>query len=237
MESYNGKILIIDHEVEICKLLKTRLNSLGYEVLLAYDGQEALVHFSKEKPDLIILKIFLPSLDGYTLYRKIRKNSQVPIIILTALTNISDRLKVLELGVDDYITKPFYPKELEARIKYLLCRLPTPPKSGPNKRKGSLQIDSLKIDLHTRIVSKNNLKIKLTDIEYNLLEFLIENSGNKLSRVQILSNIWGYTPERYVDTRIVDVYIARLRTKIEKRPSNPELILTVRGIGYMFQQY
>ena len=237
MESYNGKILIIDHEVEICKLLKTRLNSLGYEVLLAYDGQEALVHFSKEKPDLIILEIFLPSLDGYTLYRKIRKNSQVPIIILTALTNISDRLKVLELGVDDYITKPFYPKELEARIKYLLRRLPTPPKSGPNKRKGSLQIDGLKIDLHTRIVSKNNLKIKLTDIEYNLLEFLIENSGNKLSRVQILSNIWGYTPERYVDTRIVDVYIARLRTKIEKRPSNPELILTVRGIGYMFQQY
>jgi OmpR family response regulator RpaB len=166
---------------------------------------------------------------------KYEKNSQVPIIGLTALSKISDRLKGFNLGVDDYVIKPFSPKELEVRIKSILWR------SNPNNQKllkknyKTFQIGGLTFNLTNKLVSKNNLKIRLTDLEFNLFELLVENAGKELSRVTILDNVWGYIPSRYIDTRIVDVQISRLRAKIEENPSNPELIITVRGIGYMFR--
>lgn len=237
MKIDNRKILVIDHEIEISQLLKTRLTFLGYEVSISSNGKDALTSFIKEAPDLVILEILLPKLDGYSVFRKIRENSQVPVIVLTASTTISDRIMGLELGVDDYIIKPFSIKELEARIIALFRRSNTQFQKPPKKKQKKLQIGTLIIDMNDHLVSKDDKNINVTDIEYNLLEFLIENSGNKLSRATILENVWGYIPERYVDNRIVDVYISRLRSKIEENPSRPDLILTVRGTGYMFQRY
>ena len=237
MKIDNRKILVIDHEIEISQLLKTRLTFLGYEVSISSNGKDALTSFIKEAPDLVILEILLPKLDGYSVFRKIRENSQVPVIVLTASTTISDRIMGLELGVDDYIIKPFSIKELEARIIALFRRSNTQFQKPPKKKQKKLQIGTLIIDMNDHLVSKEGKNINVTDIEYNLLEFLIENSGNKLSRTTILENVWGYIPERYVDNRIVDVYISRLRSKIEENPSRPDLILTVRGTGYMFQRY
>jgi len=234
VELYNKKILIADNERDIAKLLKTRLSSLGYKTFLASNGNEALTNFTNHEPDLVLLDVMLPKLDGYEVCRKIRATSSVPIIILTALGNISNRVLGLELGADDYVIKPFSPKELEARIKSALRRSSLKLSKLP-KVKTQLQIGNFVVDINTKIILKRNLKIKLTEIEYNLLELLIRNTGKNLSRITILNNVWGYTPERYIDTRIVDVHISRLRSKIEENPSKPDLIVTVRGIGYMAQ--
>jgi len=235
LEIYNQKILIVDEDFTLLQLLKTRLTILGYETILASTGKDALISFRKEQPDLVILDIILPKLDGYEVCRTIRLDSQVPIIILTTLSSLSNRITGLELGADDYITKPFSPSELEARIKSVLRRYNFQKSLSPPKKK-KIQISNLSIDMNDRVISKTNSKIKLTSIEYNLLRLLIENAGEKLSRTTILNNVWGYTPERSVDSRIVDVHISRLRSKIEEDPSNPDLILTIRGTGYMFQK-
>ena len=179
----------------------------------------------------------LPKLDGYEVCRQIRKKSQIPIIILTSLSNISNRILGLELGADDYVVKPFSPKELEVRITSAIRRSNLKTQTFIKNKKQILKISNMIIDRDGRKIIKNNLEIKPTNIEYNILELLIENAGKELSRAIILDNIWGYTPERYVDTRIVDVHISRLRAKIEDDPRNPDLILTARGIGYKFQQY
>ena len=162
------------------------------------------------------------------------KESKVPIIMLTALGGISDRVTGLELGADDYVIKPFSPKELEARIRSVLRRTQKPVTQKANSEifyMGNLKIDTLK-----RQVFKSNRRIKLTGTEFNLLELLINRAGERLTRTLILDKIWGYIPERYVDTRLVDVHISRLRSKLEEDPSNPDLILTARGTGYMFQK-
>jgi OmpR family response regulator RpaB len=154
--------------------------------------------------------------------------------MLTALGGISDRVTGLELGADDYVIKPFSPKELEARIRSVLRRTQKPVTQKANSEifyMGNLKIDTLK-----RQVFKSNRRIKLTGTEFNLLELLINRAGERLTRTLILDKIWGYIPERYVDTRLVDVHISRLRSKLEEDPSNPDLILTARGTGYMFQK-
>ena len=176
----------------------------------------------------------LPKIDGYGVCRELRKESKVPIIMLTALGGISDRVTGLELGADDYVIKPFSPKELEARIRSVLRRTQKPVTQKANSEifyMGNLKIDTLK-----RQVFKSNRRIKLTGTEFNLLELLINRAGERLTRTLILDKIWGYIPERYVDTRLVDVHISRLRSKLEEDPSNPDLILTARGTGYMFQK-
>ena len=231
------KILVVDNEADIGQLLLTRLTILGYKVYLVSNGKDAVSFFNQETPDLILLDIMLPKLDGYEVCREIRKTSKVPIIILTSLSSISNRILGLELGADDYIIKPFSPNEVEARIKSVMRRSNSDAKTFIKKNKQILKIGELFIDRNKRKVLKNNLEIRLTNIEYNVLELLVENAGNELSRTLILDNIWGYKPERYVDTRIVDVHISRLRAKIEDDPRNPDLILTARGIGYRFQQY
>jgi OmpR family response regulator RpaB len=238
LKIYNEKILVVDDEVTIRHILETRLSIHGYNVILATNGEDALSIFRKEQPDLIILDIMLSKLDGYKVCNEIRKESQVPIIMLTALGDIIDRVTGLELGADDYVIKPFSLKELEARIRSVLRR--TKIKSNPSipkPHKYILQIGKLRIDTNKRQVFKEKKRIKLTGMEFNLLELLINKAGEKLSRSIILDYIWGYTPERYLDTRVVDVHISRLRSKLEEDPSNPDLILTARGTGYMFQNY
>jgi OmpR family response regulator RpaB len=238
LELYNETILVVDDEMSIRQILETRLSMRGYNVLLAADGDEALYLFRKEEPNLVILDIMLPKRDGYEVCSEIRKESQVPIIMLTALGDISDRVMGLELGADDYVMKPFSPKELEARIRSVLRRVDS--KSGlklKNPTQNILQIGTLAIDTNKRQVFKGEERIKLTGMEFNLLELLVTKAGERLSRSLILDRVWGYTPERYLDTRVVDVHISRLRSKLEEDPSNPDLIITARGTGYMFQRY
>ena len=237
MTDYSEKILVVDGEANIRHVLGTRLRLKGYLVVFASDGKEALTIFAKEKPDLIILDIMLPRLDGYDVCRQIRELSTVPIIMLTALGNVSEKILGLEMGADDYVVKPFSPKELEARIKSVLRRATTQTNTSTVKTETSYQIGNLQIELEKQQVLKNNEKIKLTSLEFNLLLLLMNNAGKRLSRIKILENIWGYIPERYVDTRIVDVHISRLRSKLEEDPGNPDLILTARGTGYMFRNY
>ena len=238
MEIYNETILVVDDETSIRQILETRLSIRGYKVILASNGEEALYMFKKESPNLVILDIMLPKIDGYEVCSEIRKKSQVPIIMLTALGDISDRVMGLELGADDYVMKPFSPKELEARIRSVLRRTDSSNIVTEKRTNESrLQIGTLVIDTDKRQVFKGKERIKLTGMEFNLLELLVTKAGERLSRSMILDRVWGYTPERYLYTRVVDVHISILRSKLEEDPSNHDLIITARGTGYMFQRY
>ena len=236
MDGYKEKILVVDDEVSIRRILETRLSSLGYNVITAGDGEEALQVYRKENPKIIILDIMMPKLDGYGVCQEIRRGSDVPILMLTALGDVTDRITGLELGADDYMVKPFSPKELEARVKAILRRLDRASISHQISTSGILSMGNIKIDTNRRQVYKHNEKIRLTGMEFSLLELLISKSGEPFSRASILQEVWGYTPERHVDTRVVDVHISRLRSKLEEDPSNPDLILTARGTGYLFQK-
>jgi len=234
--SNKEKVLVVDDEASIRRILDTRLSMIGYIVITACDGEEALSLFRKEAPNLVILDVMMPKLDGYGVCQEIRKTSDVPIIMLTALGDVADRITGLELGADDYVIKPFSPKELEARIRSVLRRTEKVQLSSSNHKSGIVQFSFLKIDFNRRQVYKADERIKLTGMEFSLLELLISRSGQAFSRAEILQEVWGYTPERHVDTRVVDVHISRLRAKLEIDPSNPDLILTARGTGYLFQR-
>jgi len=238
LDIYTEKILVVDDELSIRQILETRLSIRGYNVILASNGEEALYLFRKESPNIVILDLMLPKIDGYEVCVKIRKESQVPIIMLTALGDISDRVMGLELGADDYVMKPFSPKELEARIRAVLRRTNLKQSDlNLSLNQNVLQFGTLLIDTNKRQVFKRKKRIKLTEMEFSLLELLVTKAGERLSRSTILDRVWGYTPERYLDTRVVDVHISRLRSKLEEDPSNPDLIITARGTGYMFQRY
>lgn len=236
MDSYKEKILIVDDEISIRRILETRLSMIGYDVVSASDGEEALQIFKKEYPTLVVLDVMMPKLDGYGVCQELRKESDVPIIILTALGDVSDRITGLELGADDYVVKPFSPKELEARIRSVLRRIEKVTANSSIPSSGIINIGFLKIDTNKRQVYKNHARVRLTGMEFSLLELLISKAGEAFSRSSILQEVWGYTPERHVDTRVVDVHISRLRAKLEDDPSNPDLILTARGTGYLFQK-
>ena len=236
MENHKEKILVVDDEASIRRILETRLSMIGYTVVTAADGDEALAVYKKELPNLIILDIMLPKLDGYGVCQEIRKDSDIPIIMLTALGDVADRITGLELGADDYVVKPFSPKELEARIKAILRRVDKMSLHSTAVSSGIISMGGIKIDTNRRQVYKQNEKIRLTGMEFSLLELLMSKSGEAFSRASILQEVWGYTPERHVDTRVVDVHISRLRSKLEEDPSNPDLILTARGTGYLFQK-
>jgi OmpR family response regulator RpaB len=236
LENHKEKILVVDDEVSIRRILETRLSTIGYSVVTASDGEEALLIYKKELPDLIILDIMMPKLDGYGVCQEIRKESEVPIIMLTALGDVADRITGLELGADDYVVKPFSPKELEARIKAIFRRIDRVSTHNNLSVSGVISMGGIKIDTNRRQVYKHSEKIRLTGMEFSLLELLMSKSGEAFSRASILQEVWGYTPERHVDTRVVDVHISRLRSKLEEDPSNPDLILTARGTGYLFQK-
>jgi len=236
MDINKERILVVDDEASIRRILETRLSMIGFNVITAADGEEALLILKRETPNLIILDVMMPKLDGYGVCQEIRKESDVPIIMLTALGDVADRITGLELGADDYVIKPFSPKELEARIRSLLRRLRKTNLTPGIPDSGIIRIGFLTIDTNKRQVYKNNTKIRLTGMEFSLLELLVGKSGQAFSRAEILQEVWGYTPERHVDTRVVDVHISRLRAKLEDDPSNPDLILTARGTGYLFQR-
>lgn len=236
MENHKEKILVVDDEASIRRILETRLSMIGYNVITAADGEEALLVFKKESPNLVILDVMMPKLDGYGVCQEIRKESDVPIIMLTALGDVADRITGLELGADDYVIKPFSPKELEARIRAVFRRVDKVTTTTGLPVSGVINFSFLQVDLNKRQVYKNNTRVRLTGMEFSLLELLVSRSGQAFSRADILQEVWGYTPERHVDTRVVDVHISRLRAKLEADPSNPDLILTARGTGYLFQR-
>ena len=244
------KILVADDEASIRRILETRLKMVGYDVVTAEDGEEAVEVFNKTNPDLVVLDVMMPKMDGYGVTREIRRTSDVPIIILTALGDVSERITGLELGAYDYVIKPFSPKELEARVKAVLRRtiskdviIPASSTgtaaSGSGSSKGNKNVittGAIKIDTARRQVYRKNERIRLTGMEFSLLELLVNNSGQAYSRNEILQHVWSYPADHRIDTRVVDVHISRLRSKLETDPTNPELILTARGIGYMFQR-
>lgn len=227
-----GKILVVDDEQSIRQIVETRLKMAGYDVVTAGDGLEALELVKIENPNLIVLDIMMPKVDGLQVCKEIRKTLTTPIIMLTAKGEVVDKIQALELGADDYIVKPFSPRELEARIKAVLRRI-----VSDNTKQSVIKVDSLTIDTGKRQVLRGEQKIKLTEMEFNLLELLASNPGKPYSRSEILHQVWGYRINQYSDTRVVDVHVSRLRSKLEKDPSDPELILTARGTGYMFQNY
>jgi OmpR family response regulator RpaB len=236
LESHKQKILVVDDETSIRRILETRLSMIGYDVVTAGDGEEALVVFRSHSPDLIVLDVMMPKLDGYGVCQELRKQTDVPIIMLTALADVADRITGLELGADDYIAKPFSPKELESRIRSILRRRGSKTSAAGVLNSGVIEVGFLKIDTNKRQVYKESERIRLTGIEYSLLELLVSHSGKSFDRREILHFVWGYTSEQHADTRVVDVHISRLRGKLEDDPNNPELILTARGSGYLFQR-
>lgn len=236
MKNQKAKILVVDDDASIQRILEIRLSMLGYEAITAADGKAALDILRNQAPDLIVLDIMLPKLDGYGVCQELRKESDVPIVMLTALGEVADRIVGLELGADDYVTKPFSPKELEARIRSLLRRVEKAGSSGMTNS-GVVQVGTLQINTNKRQVHKNDELIPLTYTEFRLLELLVSHPGEAISRSEILEKIWGYTLEHRADMRVVDVHVFRLRASIEMDPRNPEFILTDRGIGYSFQRH
>jgi OmpR family response regulator RpaB len=233
------KVLIVDDEASIRRILETRFQMLGFEVATADNGESALALFSRFEPDIVILDIMTPNLDGYGVIREIRRQCDTPIIILSALSSVAERIAGLELGTDDYVVKPFSPKELEARVRCILRRLP--PGGGASVMEDGIvdgdnpivTIAHISIDRKKRQVFKRHERVRLTGMEFSLLEFLAGNPGQAFSRQELLQLVWSYPPEHRIDTRVIDVHISRLRAKLEIDMNHPELILTSRGVGYM----
>jgi two-component system response regulator VicR len=228
--SAKKKVLLVDDEKTLVKALKFNLEKEGFLVEEAFNGEEALDKAFKVNPDIIILDLMLPGLDGFEVCREIRKKEEIPIIMLTAKGEDIDKVLGLELGADDYMTKPFNPRELVARMKAILRRSGTRDE-GLRKQ---IQIGALQIDLLQHRVRQGEREIDLTAKEFALLSFLASNAGRVYSREELLEQIWGYN--YYGDARTVDVHIRHLREKIEEDPSNPQLIITVWGTGYKFRE-
>jgi two-component system response regulator VicR len=225
------KVLVVDDEKPISDILKFNLEREGYEVGVAYDGEEAVRKVYQFEPDLILLDIMLPKLDGFQVCKKIRESMNTPILMLTAKEEEVDKVLGLELGADDYITKPFSVRELMARVKANMRRMD----SNGNGGKGQmLSLGVLNIDLNKYEVKKGQETIDLTLREFELLKFLATQEDQVFTREQLLEEVWGY--EYYGDIRTVDVTVRRLREKIEDNSSNPQYIQTKRGVGYYFRR-
>jgi len=224
------RILVVDDELSIIKFLRANLVDKRYEVLAAMNGIEALEIFEKELPDLMILDIMMPKMDGFEVCRRLREWSQVPIIMLSARGDESDKVKCLDLGADDYITKPFGASELIARVKAVMRRTKTAATipTQPSFTSGDLQINFVK-----RQVTVAGKDVKLTPTEYNLLQEFVLNAEKVLTHTHLLNKVWGL--EYREDTQYLHVFVRRLRAKLEPDPKNPRHILTVPGVGYQFQ--
>jgi len=220
------KILLVEDETTLAETLAYNLRREGYEVILAADGETGLERARTESPDLIILDIMLPVLDGLSVCRILRREMDTPIIILTARGTEVDKIIGLETGADDYVVKPFGLGEFLARVRAMLRRAPTP-------RRDELASGDLVLDLAARRVTKGGVELKLSHKEFDLLAELMRHRGAVLSRDLLLTQVWGY--DYFGDSRTVDVHIRWLREKIEEDPSNPQRIVTVRGVGYRFE--
>lgn len=223
----NETILVVDDEPKIVRLARDYLEHSGYRVVTAGDGQMALDAVRQSRPDLVVLDLNLPGMDGLEVCRRIRSASDVPIIMLTARVEETDRLIGLELGADDYITKPFSPRELVARTRAVLRRT-----GGESRQRDIIRVGELEIDLAGHRVSRAGESIHLTPIEFNILTTLVQQQGRTFSRGQLLDRLHGVTYESY--DRSVDSHVKNLRRKLEPDPSKPVYVLTVYGVGYRF---
>ncbi len=231
-KTQNQKILVVDDEERMARFIRLNLEHDGFQVVEAYRGQEALDKLRTALPDLILLDIMMPDMDGFEVLKMIREVSAVPVIMLTAKGEEDDKVKGLELGADDYITKPFSPRELVSRAKAVLRRT-------ENLGEGTTEIiqvdERLKIDFNRREIWISNKLVNLRPTEYRLLYHLVQNAGWVLTYDQILSRVWGY--EYRDEPHYVRLYVNYLRQKLEQDPANPKYILTERGIGYRFLDY
>ncbi|WP_163651685.1 response regulator YycF [Listeria sp. PSOL-1] len=225
------KILVVDDEKPIADIVKFNLNKEGFEVVCAYNGDEALELVEEVKPDLILLDIMLPGRDGIEVCREVRKKYDMPIIMLTAKDSEIDKVLGLELGADDYVTKPFSNRELIARVKANLRRhSQISAQPTEDEENSELEIGSLTIHPDAYVVSKRGVTIELTHREFELLHYLARHMGQVMTREHLLQTVWGY--DYYGDVRTVDVTVRRLREKIEDNPSHPTWLVTRRGVGY-----
>jgi two-component system OmpR family response regulator len=231
----SSKILVVEDDQNLLDVLKYNLAKEGYDVLTAADGIEALDVARSNKPDLIVLDIMLPRMDGFEVCRILRREMTVPILMLTAKAEETDKVVGLELGADDYMTKPFSIREFLARIRAMLRRaeMMIAASSSQETIPSLIKVSELEIDLARHTVSRSGTLIDLSHKEFDLLAFLIKNRGQVFSRDQLLEKVWGY--DYAGDTRTVDVHIRWLRQKIEVDPATPGHLLTVRGIGYKFE--
>lgn len=223
------KILIVDDEEHIVELIKFNLENNGYKVIFANNGNDAIKLAKSEIPQLVLLDLMIPGIDGYDVCREIRRDSStstIPVIMITAKSEEIDKILGLELGADDYITKPFSIREMVARVKAILRRAKT---QYPDD---TYTIGDINIDFQKHEIIKNNKKIELTLKEFELLQILIKNKGRVMTRDFLLDKVWGY--EYMGETRTVDVHIRHLRQKVEDDDKNPKYIETIRGIGYRF---
>lgn len=220
------KVLVVDDDAKTVELVKLYLNRDGYQVLTAYDGNEALRLAREGYPDLIVLDLMLPDIDGLAVCRTLRGESDVPIIMLTARTTDQDKLAGLDLGADDYVTKPFSPKELAARVRAVLRRLPG--QRGPEE----IKTGRLSMNLATHEARFGGRPLNLTSVEFRLLAILAKEPGRVFSRSSLIEEALGYDFEGF--DRTIDVHILNLRRKFESDPSHPKYIKTVYGVGYKF---
>ena len=227
----SSTILLVDDEDSVQKLLAYPLERDGYRVLQARDGQEALDRFNAEHVDLVVLDIMLPRLDGLEVCKRLRAESSVPIIMLTARDDELDKVLGLELGADDYITKPFSIREFRSRVRALLRRAAAPRRDPRDDE--VIESDGFKIDLARRVVEVRGNPVQLTYVEFELLRILAANPGRVYTRQMLLEGLWGGS--EYREPRTIDVHVRHLREKLERDAREPELIFTVRGVGYRFR--
>lgn len=226
------KILLVEDERPIAEIVKFNLEKEGYQVEVAMDGEEALHKVAKMSPDLILLDVMLPKMDGFQVCRKIRESHSMPILMLTAKEEELDKVLGLEMGADDYITKPFGMRELLARVKANIRRVNV--LNGASGKGDIIFSGLLSIDFNKYEVKKDKDVVELTSREFELLKFLAVQAEQVFTREQLLKEVWGY--EYYGDIRTVDVTIRRLREKIEDNSSSPKFIMTKRGVGYYFRR-
>ena len=229
----SSTILLVDDDEAVRKVLSFPLERDGYEVIQAVDGEEAVRKFAEQPVDLVVLDVMLPKLDGLEVCKQLRATSSVPIIMLTARDDELDKVLGLELGADDYVTKPFSIREFRSRTRALLrrARAPRHEPTGPEAR--AIVVDGLSIDLPRRTVEVDGRKVQLTFVEFELLTRLAGRPGRVFSRRMLLEALWGSA--EYRDPRTIDVHVRHLREKIERDSRNPEYILTVRSVGYRFR--
>lgn len=219
-------VLVVDDEATLVATVRYNLEREGYRVISAADGESAVALARTERPDLVILDLMLPGMDGLSVCRVLTRESRVPVLMLTAKVDEADRVTGLELGADDYMTKPFSMRELLARVRAVLRR------GGREAPDETAAAGDLNVDLRGRRASRDGKPLSLKPKEYDLLAFLVRNPGRAYSREQLLSQVWGY--EFAGDTRTVDVHVRWLREKIEDEPGRPSRLVTVRGVGYRF---
>ena len=230
MPAASARILLVDDEQAIQTLLAYPLRRDGYEVVPAHDGREALDRFAEGRFDLVVLDVMLPRLDGIEVCRRLRSRSQVPIIMLTARDDEVDKVLGLEMGADDYITKPFSVREFRSRVRAALRRAEMGGLQAPGE---PISVAGLEIDLERRTVTVRQDRVELTYVEFEVLAALAREPGKVFGREMLLEHVWG--DSAYRDPRTVDVHIRHLREKLESDPSSPEFLLTVRGVGYRFR--